>query len=255
MDKIIVCLLCLILFSGCALTLKTPVKEVSSELVSVVAKYSEKPVIVDGNLDDPVWKEAPVYELSLSKDEEGKGKNLQEKGYVQIAWDENYLYIGVKFYDSDIVQESDKNQEHHYRTGDLVEIFLKPENSTWYWEIYGTPSEKKTVFWFPGRGRLGLPSCFEPEINLNEISVSAEIKWSLNNWKDRDDYWTLEMGIPVEELTKYGDKFGPGSQWRVLIARYNYSRYLPYKELSMFPQLSITNYHLLEEYGWLIFEK
>lgn len=246
-----------ILFSGCALTPK--INKGEKEMVAtpcIITKYSEVPVVIDGKFDDPVWKIAPVYKLTLSKDDESKGNVLQEKGEAQVAWDENYLYVGVKLYDSDIVQESDKDQDHHYQKGDVVEIFLQPEQSTWYWEIYGTPNCKKTVFWFPGRGRTGLSSCYEPTIELNEILIATEIKGTLNNWKDRDEYWTLEMAIPVKELTKYGDAFGSNSEWRVLIARYNYSRYLPWKELSMYPQLSITNYHLIEEYGKLIiFEK
>lgn len=247
-------LLFFVLFSGCALTLKTTENKVPSKPVSCIAKYTEIPVIVDGNLDDPIWKITPIYMLSISRGEEIKGKSLQEKGIFQIAWDEKYLYIGAKFYDSDIVQESNKNQEHHYQTGDLIEIFLKPENSTWYWEIYGTPNEKKTIFWFPGGGRL-LPGCFEQQMNLDEILLSAKIEGTLNNWKDKDDCWILEMAIPVKELTKYGDSIGLYSHWRILIGRYNHTRYLLKRELSMFPQLSLTDFRLFEEYGKIVFEK
>ncbi|MCM8829613.1 MAG: carbohydrate-binding family 9-like protein [Candidatus Omnitrophica bacterium] len=247
--------LCFVLFSGCALTPKKTQKEkVVAEPVPLVAIYSETPVVVDGKLEDPVWSYTPVYNLSLSKEEEAKGTIFQEKGEVRAAWDKNYLYIGIKFYDSDIVQEETEDQKHFYRTGDLVEIFLKPEESTWYWEIYGTPNSKKTVFWFPGRGRIGLPSGFEPEVELKDMLIGVQIKGTLNKWEDRDDYWTLEIAIPTRELTRYGDTFGPGSEWRVLIARYNYSRYLSWKELSMYPKISLTNYHLIEEYGKLILE-
>lgn len=220
--------------------------------LKLIAKYTEKPVIVDGILNDIVWKKSPVYKLSLA---DNKKSEPMEKGQAQIAWNEKYLYIGVKFYDSDIVQESEEDQKHHYLTGDLVEIFLKPEKNTWYWEIYGTPNGKKTVFWFPGRGRIGLPENFKPGMNLDKILIDTQIKGTLNNWQDIDEYWTLEMAIPVEELIFYGDTFGPGSKWQILIARYNYSRYLPWKELSSVPKLSTTNFHLFEEYGKLIFEK
>jgi len=258
--------LSIMMVSGCALTQKVGTGEKTpAEPVPVIAKYSGSPVVVDGKLDDPVWKIAPVYNLSLAKSsllpiEKRMDKRpgidiLRDEGRAQLAWDENYLYLGIRFYDSDIVQEETEDQKHFYGTGDLVELFLKPEKNTWYWEIYGTPNGKKTVFWFPGRGRLGLPSGFEPGMELGEVLVGVDIKGTLNNWKDRDDYWTLEMAIPVKGLTKYGDTFGQGSEWRVLIARYNYSRYNPWTELSTIPQLSIPNFHLLEEYGKLVFEK
>ncbi|HOK56445.1 MAG TPA: carbohydrate-binding family 9-like protein [bacterium] len=218
----------------------------------IIAKYTDKPLIIDGKLQEDVWKKAPIYELELPGNEK---KQPVEKGEVQLAWDEEYLYVGIKFYDSDIVQESNKNQTHHYLTGDLVEIFLKPEKNTWYWEIYGTPNCKKTVFFFPGRGRAGLQGCFKPNIDLDRILIGTQIKGTLNNWHDIDEYWTLEMAIPSEELKSFGDNFGYGSEWRILIARYNYSRYLHWKELSSFPKLSVPNFHLIEEYGKLVFEK
>lgn len=255
-----------VFFAGCAVTpgIKTKGKTSVNPAV-LVAQHTEKPVVIDGKLDDAVWHKAPVYNLDLAKDlylpfeqrkDQRPGINgLKEPGEVRLAWDERYFYVGIKFIDSDIVQESNEDQQHHYLEGDLVEIFLKPEKNTWYWEIYGTPNAKKTVFWFPGRGRLGVKSSWNPGMNLDEVLVAAQLKGTLNDWRDRDEYWTLEMAIPVSGLTAHGDTFGPNSEWRILIARYNYSRYLSQKELTMIPQLSVGNYHLLEEYGILRFEQ
>jgi len=258
-----------LMITGCAVT-KEKIGSLASRFKEpvgpaiLVAQYTEKPITVDGILDDPVWLKSTVNHLTLSsadklslkkKDKSPGADQLKEAGEVQLAWDENYLYVGVKFYDSDIVQESAENQQHHYSSGDLAEIFIKPENSTWYWEIYGTPNGKKTVFWFPGRGRLGLKSGFEPGMNLDDVLIGARVQGSFNNWEDVDEYWTAEMAIPAKGLTAHGDAFGPGTEWRILVARYNFSRYLTWRELSMVPQLSVTNYHLLEEFGILEFAK
>jgi hypothetical protein len=129
--------------------------------------------------------------------------------------------------------------------GDLMELFLKPEDHTWYWELYATPRGKKTSFWFPGRGRLGLESCYKYECGLR---VAAQVQGTLNNWQDKDIGWTVEVAMPIKDLTARGEKFGPGARWTILVARYNYSRYLPWVENSATSQLSKTNYHLLEEY-------
>ncbi len=255
-----------VFFAGCAAVPNVKAKGKQPAVPSVlVAQYTEKPVVIDGKLDDPVWEKAPVYKLDLAKDlylpfeqrkDQRTGINgLEEPGEARLAWDDKYFYVGIKFIDSDIVQESNEDQQHFYTNGDLVEIFLKPEKSTWYWEIYGTPNAKKTVFWFPGRGRIGVKSSWDPGMNLDEVLVAAQIKGTFNDWRDRDEYWTLEMAIPVSGLTAHGDAFGPGSDWRILVARYNYSRYLSQRELTMVPQLSVTNYHLLEEYATLKFEK
>lgn len=255
----------LLFFSGCT-TIQDVLKTENNFLSStLIAKYAEVPVNIDGYLDDEVWQKTPSYSFSLSReyslplekrlDKRPNVDKLTETGQVKIAWDKSYFYVGAKLFDSDIVQESDENQKFHYSSGDIVEIFIKPEKNTWFWEIYGTPNGKKTVFFYPGRGRSGLPSVFEPVIDLESVFIKTQIKGTLNNWKDKDEFWTMEIAIPVKELTRLGDTFGNNSQWRVLITRYNYSRYIPWKELSMVPQLSRTNFQLFEEFGILRLEK
>ncbi len=211
----------------------------------VSARYTDVPVVIDGVLDDAAWEDAEVYHLVLGADREGE---IREKGKAMVSWDENYLYVGVKFYDSDIVAEGEEDQLHHYKKGDLLEVFLKPEGQTWYWELYATPAEYKSTFFIPGRGRIWLDSMADYDMDLK---VGAKYEGTLNYWEDVDEYWTAEMAVPVEELTARGEEFGPGAEWKILIARYNFSRYLPNRELSMYPRLSRTSFHLHEEYASL----
>ena len=238
----------LALVAGCA---ATPAQKEVFVPATLTARYTATPVKVDGVLDDQAWKQAAVYQTALGKDRAVNDTVLVEPGEVRLAWDDQNLYVAIKFHDSDIVAEGEKDGLHHYSLGDLVELFLKPvnnDNETWYWELYATPANKKTTFWFTGRGTVGLPSGFNQTSGLR---VAAKCKGTLNKWEDRDEYWTAEMAMPVKDLCARGEKFGPGAKWRILVARYNYTRYLPSKELSMCPQLSKTNYHFYEEYGVL----
>lgn len=85
-----------------------------------------------------------------------------------------------------------------------------------------------------------------------DLKVAAQVQGTLNNWHDRDKSWSMEMAIPRKEIERYGAKFEPGHPWRIFLARYNYSRYLPSKELSSFPQQAETpSFHIIEEYGRL----
>jgi len=217
----------------------------------MIARHTARPVALTGKLDDPAWRNALAYPLRLSADCGGVAP--LEQGEVRLLWDTNYLYVGVKYEDSDVVQEGDRDQQLFYRSGDLVEVFLKPEKSSWCWEIYATPNGRQSVFWFAGPGRR-LPSSFEKHA-MRDLKVVADVQGTFNNWHDRDESWSAELAIPAKELAQYGDTFGPGAQWRVLIARYNYSIHLPECERSMSPQLSKTIYYLLEEYAVLKFEK
>lgn len=224
----------------------------------VKAVYTAEPVKMDGSLSEAQWANAPAYNVALGGQVYNKqpeamkksvGKELHEPGEFKLLWDKDYLYIGIKFMDSDIYAYGEENEMHHYTLGDVAEVFLKPENATYYWELYATPAGKKTAFFIPGRGCLMSAILALEPIN---IKVASKVQGTINNWKDKDTCWTAEMAIPRKDLEKYGAKFGPGNQWRIFLARYNYSRYLPVKELASFPKQAETpNFHLLEEYGWL----
>ena len=217
----------------------------------MTAKYAKKAVKIDGKLDDAVWKKATVYKLNLSVDKIKSGKKVQEAGEVMLAWDEKYFYVGLKLIDTDIAAEGKKDQLLHFRMGDVCELFLKPNDNKWYWELYVTPAGKKSELLYMEKGKTTLEQALEYKSGLK---VAADVKGSLNNKKDRDQYWTAEMAMPVKDLTAKGDKFGPGIDWRILVARYNFSVSLkdsPKPELSAAPQLSKTNHHLLEEYAKL----
>ncbi|WP_309380562.1 carbohydrate-binding family 9-like protein [Cerasicoccus frondis] len=214
----------------------------------IKALYVPEGTRIDGILDDAIWADAPIYQMHVSMDREAAGKHLAQGGQVQFAWNEEYLFVGVNFIDSDVVAEGSKNGEQHFRLGDVAEIFLWPEDNTWYWELYATPAELQSAYFYPGPGRLGVPSSFE---HIMELEVSAQVDGTLNQWPGKDQSWTAEVAIPVSALTERSEQWGPDSNWRVLIGRYNYSAELPRVEHSALIPLSKTSFHLREEYGQL----
>ncbi len=233
-----------------------------SDSPEVIAKYTSEPVSIDGKLDEGAWAKAPTCSLRLplkaysnlpESMQKNIGNNLREKSAVKLLWDDKYLYVGAEFEDSDTMNEGEKDQASLCSTGDLLEVFLKPVKDNYYWEIYGTPNNKKSWIFFPSRGRTMFPACLSylPE----NFKVAATVDGTLNNWRDKDNGWTLEIAIPIKELTAYGAKFDDSENWTILLARYNYSAYLQKTELSAYPQLSNANWHIYEEYAKLRLEK
>ena len=235
------------LISGCAGIQPQPPAEDVPAPPEVQAVYAQHDLVIDGRLDEAVWKTAPVYALALPADRAAAGDALQEAGSARFAWNERYFYMAVEFADSDVVAEGEADGEHHFTKGDLAELFLWPEAHSWYWELYVTPHAKQTSFFFPSPGRI-LPSSFKNHLPL---SVGAQVQGTFNDWSDRDQGWTAEMAVPVSELTQRGEAWGPDAPWRILVGRYNYSVHLPKTEISALPTLSKTNYHLRNEYARL----
>lgn len=244
-----------VLLAGCA---STPAPRAqcnraqssAAEPQEIRAVHADSPLTVDGRLDEAVWTRAPAYAMSLSADQLAGGNVLREGGRVRFAWDAENLYLAVEFEDSDVVAEGEADGEHHYQKGDVAELFLWPEAHTWYWELYVTPHGRQTSFFFPGPARM-LPSTFKDHLRLR---VAAQVQGTFNDWSDRDRGWTAEMAVPVKDLTRHGEDWGPGAVWRVLVGRYNYSVHLPAVELSAMPKLSRTSFHLRGEYRRLRLE-
>lgn len=239
--------------TGCANDAQ--LKPVVLEQAVVVADYAPCGITLDGKLDEAVWQGAEVYQTNLSLDRQDNGDSVIEGGTVRFAWDDTNLYVAIDFVDSDVVAEGTEDQLHHYQFGDLAEVFVKPVDQSWYWELYATPRGNKTTFFFPSKGLLGLPSCFEYQFKKDQLQVAAQINGTLNDYSDRDTNWTAEFVIPISELTSRGEKFGPGTEWTIFVGRYNYSYYLKAAELSMAPALPATSYHLTDNYAKLVLKR
>ena len=212
-----------LILAGCA-TAKGGFSGPASDLLVVEARYTHEPLTIDGHLDESAWVTALTYELKLSADKLAAGAKLQDSGTVRFIWGDRFLYVGAEFSDADVAAEGDSDQMPHWQLGDVCELFLMPQEQTWYWEMYATPKGRKSAYWFPGGGRVGLPSAGHYSCGLE---VASQVDGSLNDWRDRDVGWTVEMAMPLADLKARGEKLDTESPWRVLVGRYNYTRYLP----------------------------
>jgi len=216
-----------------------------------LAARAKTPVVVDGRLDEAAWKVARAYALTLPSSMRAEGKTLEERGSVRILHDGQTLWFGVDFQDSDVVSNAQADDEEIYTLGDVVEIFLRPPGQTWYWEIHFAPNGRRSSYWYPGRGRLGLRG-EDTHVRPPFWNAAAVVDGTLNDWRDKDRRWTAEVAIPIAKLMREGDVSPTKGNWRLLVSRYNYTRWREQAtgpELSSVPRLSKPNYHLLEDYA------
>ena len=229
-----------LLLVGCSTT-GSPRKTEAARPV-MVARHTNTPIIIDGKLDEAVWRTAHAYPYHLADDRDPEKKDaVQEAGEVRLAWDEANLYVAVRFVDSDVVTRGEKRNELHFLKGDTAEVFLKPLTNTIYWELYDTPHSQTSTFCFPSLERRQEPGSFQYKM---DIQVAGAVDGTLNDSTNTDRQWTGEMAIPRKELERWGDAF-PGYGWTIFAARYNYSKNLinEGQELTMTPRLQKTNFH------------
>ncbi len=182
----------------------------------------------------------PAYPFAYSTDRDGAP---QEGASVCFAWDDRGLYVSAELEDSCLIQQNRADEQLHFETGDLFELFLKPLNDSYYWEMYATPYGNKTTLFFP-RERAGMTvEQHLKDHSFQDLEISAE---------PISKGWKAQMFVPDSQLTALGAGWGDGTEWSVFCGRYNYnSEDLANPELSMAPPLSATNYHLTDEYALL----
>ena len=211
---------------------------------------------MENGIDHPAWNETSGHEFRvLVYNHQNMYRRPTEPATVKYLYDDKNFYVLADMIDSDVMTTGTESGSHFYLQGDLLEIFIKPANANYYWEIYGTPNKLNTRFYFGSRSAVGLPSGFKHK-DVN-IKVAVKIDGTFNNPLDRDKSCKILVAIPLAELnrphlTKENPAgtvpFAPGFEWRVLAARYNYSRHLSGLELSSFPQI-YGGYHTLEYFA------
>lgn len=247
--------------SGCACWSKCETKEAPATFT--VVKTTEK-ITLDGKLDEAAWKNAPVHVTSFA-DVSGSLPPLErqrvladkfEEAYVKVLYDDEYIYIGAVLTDNDVVSlaPKGKDQTYLYRIADTMEVFIWPAKGQHYWELYSTPTNNKTGFFFPSGGMTFMAPLMEEAPIMPGLDVASTVQGKLNDQSSFDKSWTTEMRISIKELNSKGIKFEPGQDWRMMVSRYNYSHFMYAKQHSSYPKLPACNFHLRNYYAVVVFK-
>lgn len=187
------------------------------------AMYTSTPIKIDGNLDEAVWKKARSLKFITHTDYDVPVSDTKAK----ILWDDQYLYVGFEAADKDLYGYM-KNRDASTCREDVLEFFFNttPKKTPYYnFEInsLGTVYDAFSVNYnFAG----GVPRW--SKWNCEGLKVATQVRGSMNDCRDVDEGWSLEVAIPFKSLeTIKGKTPMSGDVWKFHVARYDYSIYLP----------------------------
>ena len=252
--------LLLIAAAGCAtLPDKTPAPPESSQSPNLKCPKTSEKITLDGKLDEPDWSRVAELPFMLSRNNRQE-KAVTEGGYGKILWDDQFLYIAAVLEDSDVVSYTKARDQHTYQQGDALEIFLKFAADNRYIELHVTPGNFNTDFFFPSRGSAIFPESYIGGDSATEwdcaMRSNVTVDGTLNNWRDRDRGWAVELAIPLADLNEvFDERIESGTRLLFSLCRYNYGRYLDAKELSSTSDLAVTNFHRYEDFGTIEFAR
>jgi Carbohydrate family 9 binding domain-like len=120
---------------------------------------ADRPIQIDGVLDDPAWKDAPVVEADYIWGKVGQ-KSDKPRMRVRYTWDDHYLYIGYETFDKNLTAlgtAEKKGPKGNQREGclighatekvDVVEFFLSFGDTRFFWEIHHNASNQFNDIW------------------------------------------------------------------------------------------------------------
>jgi hypothetical protein len=185
-------------------------------------RYSEKPVRVDGKLDDPAWADATALPLARTD-----GAAVQGGAVARLAWDNTRLYLALEIPDEIIVADRSDRDAPLWEKDDVVELFVWPrEDQPYYYEIAVNP--RNTVFdsfFVANAAHTGADvSVRDWNPDIQSLTRLQPVVYRPNKVGPPSvgGSWTVEMSIPLAAFSNLVP--GPpaaGDVWRIQIVRFN----------------------------------
>jgi hypothetical protein len=258
----------ILIFTSCKSTSFIPI-DVSKDIVSpktYVIYKTTKPILIDGKDTEEDWKNTAFTSKFI--DIEGV-KIPHFDTQVKMLWDDDYLYVYAHLKEEHIWGDITQRDAVIFYNNDF-EVFISPSNDTHnYGEI--EINALGTVWDLVLNKPYNVGGKPKNQWNLDDLKSAVHIEGTLNNPNDKDQYWSVEMAIPLNAFAelKNRPKIKPkdGEQWRINFSRVQWDhdlkdgkysrkkengRYLPEYNWVWSNQGAI-NMHLPENWGYIHF--
>lgn len=223
--------------------------DLSSDIIipkTYVIYKTHQSINIDGKADESDWNLVNFTDDFI--DIEGV-KTPKQKTHVKMLWDGDFLYIYAKLYEKHVWGNLKQRDTVIFHNNDF-EVFISPSNNTHnYGEI--EVNVLNTVWDLVLNKPYNVGGVPKNQWNLNKLRTAVFVKGSLNNPNDIDEYWSVEMAIPLQDLSelKRRAKRPPkdGEQWRINFSRVQWDHDLNNNVYSR----KTKNNKLLPEYNWV----
>src|SRR4051794_7971907 len=180
---------------------------------------SRSHIKIDGHLDDAAWTATPWTDYFV--DIEGDAKPQPRfQTRVKMLWDNEYFYVAADIEDPHVWGTLTKHDSVIFHDNDF-EVFIDPDGDTLeYYEFEINALNTGWDLFLDKPYRHGGKA--RNEWQIPGLRTAVHIRGTLNDPRDRDNGWTVEIAFPWKVLGEFAHKSAPpreGDEWRVNFSR------------------------------------
>lgn len=214
----------------------------------VAYRTTSKPVI-DGRMTEADWQRAAWTEDF----EDISGAGFARPKYLtraKMMWDDDFFYVAAELEEPHITATLTHHDAIIYHDNDF-EVFIDPDDDNeCYYEI--EVNAFNTLFELMLNRPYRNEGNFFDQWDCPGLKTAVYIDGTLNDKRDKDRSWTVEMAIPKNALkTSFEHPLKAGSCWRVNFSRVEWLS--KPEENWVWSATGAVNMHMPERWGYLYF--
>ena len=214
----------------------------------VAYRTTSKPVI-DGRMTEADWQRAAWTEDF----EDISGAGFARPKYLtraKMMWDDDFFYVAAELEEPHITATLTHHDAIIYHDNDF-EVFIDPDDDNeCYYEI--EVNAFNTLFELMLNRPYRNEGNFFDQWDCPGLKTAVYIDGTLNDKRDKDRSWTVEMAIPKKALkTSFEHPLKAGSCWRVNFSRVEWLS--KPEENWVWSATGAVNMHMPERWGYLYF--
>jgi hypothetical protein len=216
---------------------------------------------IDGSLDDAAWRNAQWTDAFVDI----QGSTHPHPRYstrVKMLWDDQYLYVAAELEEPDVWATLTRHDSVMFHDNDF-EVFLNPTaDGLRYFEFEMNALNTGWDLFLPKRYLDGGKA--DNSWEIPGLRTAVKVRGTLNDPRDRDRGWSLEIAFPWAAFQERSGKGQPhpGEEWRINFSRVEWhvrvvdGKYVkePGREDNwVWSPQGVVNMHLPEHWGFVRF--
>jgi hypothetical protein len=176
-------------------------------------------ILVDGKLNETAWRKAPATDLFVDIEGDVRPRpRFQTR--AKMLWDAQYFYISAELEEQHVWGTLTKRDSVIFHDNDF-EVFLDPNGDRdEYYELEINALNTVWDLFLPKPYRDGGKA--QNSWDIVGLKTAVQVQGTLNDPRDQDKGWTVEMALPWQVLGEFAHQAAPpaeGDQWRVNFSR------------------------------------